>query len=374
MRGSEVATQQVAERSPKTTATNAVGVRRPTPMTKGQLRRAAWRNGFKRAIHEFGRHECTDLAAGLTYYSVLAIFPALLALLSILGVVSSGESTTNAVVDLVDQFASGDMGETLKPIIVQLTESQGAGLTLVIGVLGALWSASAYIRGFGRAMNRIYEVDEGRASIGLRVVMYVVTMVMVAGAAFVVFSAVMSGSLAREVGDAINLGQEAVDTWNIVKLPVILFVVILMVALLYYITPNVRQPRFRWLSLGAAIALLIWIAASAGLAFYIGNFGNYNKTYGSLAGVIIFLLWIWLTNLALLFGGVVDAEVVRARQLQAGIKAEKKIQLEPKGTSVSDKQAAARREVIASSRELRQDSDIRARAIARRRAREAERA
>ncbi|MFV0533436.1 MAG: YihY/virulence factor BrkB family protein [Cumulibacter sp.] len=368
-----MATQQVAERGPKTTATNAVGVRRPTPMTKGQLRRAAWRNGFKRAIHEFGRHGCTDLAAGLTYYSVLSIFPALLAVLSILGVVSSGESTTNAVVDLVDRFGTGGMGETLKPIIVQLTESRGAGLTLVVGVLGALLSASAYVRGFGRAMNSIYEVEEGRASIGLRVIMYVVTMVMVVGAAFVVFSAVMSGSLAREIGDAINLGQEAVDTWNIVKLPVILFVVILMVALLYYVTPNVRQPRFRWLSLGAAIALLIWSAASVGLVFYVSNFGNYNKTYGSLAGVIVFLLWLWLTNLALLFGGVVDAEVVRARQLQAGIKAEKKIQLEPRGTSVSEKQAAARRDVIASSRELRQDSDIRARAIARRRARAAER-
>jgi membrane protein len=359
-----VATQTAVEQNP-----GALVVSQPKPPTRGQLRRAAWSTGFKRAIQEFGRHGCTDLAATLTYYAVLAIFPGLIALFSVLSLVSKGPETTDAVVGLVDDFGAGGAGETLKPIIVQLTESQGAGLTLVLGVLGALWSASAYVRGFGRAMNRIYGVQEGRASIKLRIVMYVLTLTLVIGAALVVFGAVLSGPIARGIGDIVGLGEESVDLWNIAKWPVILFIVILMVALLYYATPNVQQPKFRWLSLGAAVAILVWIVASVGFGFYVGNFGSYNKTYGSLAGVIVFLLWLWLTNIALLFGGVIDAEVVRARQLQAGIKAEKRIQLKPRDTSVSEKKEKAYREVVAGSRELRQDADTRARAQARKRAR-----
>lgn len=340
-----------------------------TAPTKRQLRRTAWSTGFKRAIHEFGRHESTDIAAGLTYYSVLAIFPGLLAMLSLLGVVSDGRSTTTAVVDLIDRFGAGGAGDTLEPIIVQLTESRGAGFTLVLGILGALWSASAYVRGFGRAMNRIYEVPEGRTAVKLNGLMYLLTVVLVIGAALVLFGAVLSGPVAREIGGLVGLGEQSVTIWNIAKWPVILFVVILMVALLYYATPNVQQPKFRWLSLGAAIAILVWILASVGFGFYVSNFGSYNKTYGSLAGVIVFLLWLWLTNLALIFGGVVDAEVVRARQLQSGVKAEKHIRLDPRDTTVSDKKDKKTREIVAGSRELRQDADTRARAKARRRAR-----
>lgn len=359
-----MATQTIVPKSPAATGVNAQRV-----PTRSEVRKSAWSSGMKRAVREFGRHGCTDLAAGLTYYSVLAIFPALLALLSVLGVVSDGKSTTDAVVGIVDDFGAGGAGDTLKPIIMQLTESQGAGLTLVFGVLGALWSASAYVRGFGRAMNKIYGVTEGRSSIALRFVMYVLTFVLVLGAALVIFGAVLSGPIAREIGGIIGLGEESVMIWNLAKWPVILFIVILMVALLYYATPNVQQPKFRWLSLGGALAILIWIVASVGFGFYVANFGSYNKTYGSLAGVIVFLLWLWLTNVALLFGGVVDAEVVRARQLLAGIKAEHRIQLPPRGTSVSDKKDKAYREVVAASRELRQDADIRARAQARKRAR-----
>lgn len=359
-----MATQTAVQQSPRSPEVDV----RKAP-TKRQLRRAAWKTGFKRAVQEFGRHQCTDLAAALTYYSVLSIFPALLALLAVLGVVSDGKSTTDAIVDLVDNFGAGGAGDTLKPIIVQLTESQGAGLTLVFGVLAALWSASAYVGAFGRAMNRIYQVEEGRSTVKLRIMMYVVTVILVLAATVVIFSAVLSGPIAREIGSLIGLGQASVDIWNISKWPVILVVVILMVALLYYATPNVAHPKFRWLSLGAAIAILAWIVASVGFGFYVSNFGSYNKTYGSLAGVIVFLLWLWLTNLALLFGGVVDAEVERARELQDGVKAENRIQLPPRGTAVSDKKEKKHREVVASSRGLRQDAEIRDRALARKRSR-----
>ncbi|WP_234356362.1 YihY/virulence factor BrkB family protein [Blastococcus sp. Marseille-P5729] len=341
------------------------------PQAPTELKTAAWKIGLKRAVQEFGRDECSDLAASLTYRAVMAIAPALLALVSLLGVVSSGQQTTDAILDVVDQLGPGDAADTLEPIIKQVTESTGAGWTLVIGLLGAMWSASSYVGAFGRAMNRVYQVDEGRSTIKLRVQMYIVTAILVLGAALVLFGAVMSGPVARSVGDLIGLGSTAVTVWNIAKWPVILLIVVFMIALLYYATPNVKQPKFRWMSLGAAIAILVWILASLGFGFYVANFGNYNKTYGSLAGVIIFLLWLWLTNMALLFGAEVDAEVERARQLQAGIKAEKTLQLPPRDTVVSEKKEKKYRDVVSESRKLRQESTLDARAEERRRARQA---
>lgn len=337
------------------------------PDAPPELRKAAWKIGFKRAAQEFSRDQCTDLAAALTYYAVQAIFPAILALVSLLGVFSSGSETTKAVMDVVNQIGLSDAADTIEPIVTQLTESRGAGLALIIGLVGALWSASGYVNAFSRSMNRIYEVDEGRSTVKLRLSMLVVTVVLVVGAALVLFGAVMSGPVAEKIGDLVGLGSQSVMIWNIAKWPVILVIVILMVALLYYATPNVRQPKFRWMSLGAAIAIFVWIVASLGFGFYVANFSNYNKTYGSLAGVIIFLLWLWLTNIAMLFGAEVDAEIERARQLQAGIKAEKTLQLPPRATTVSDKKAKKYREVISESRKLRQDVEMSARAEERRR-------
>ncbi|WP_153506043.1 YihY/virulence factor BrkB family protein [Cumulibacter manganitolerans] len=339
------------------------------PESPRQLRKAAWKAGFKRALSEFGRDQCTDLAAALTYYSVQAVFPALLALISLLGVFSDGPSTTKAVLDVISQVGPTDAANTLEPIIKQLTESRGAGFALVIGILGSVWSASAYVGAFGRAMNRIYQVDEGRSVVKLRLQMFFLTLVLLVGAVLVLFGAVMSGPVARSAGSLIGLGSQAVLIWNIAKWPVILFIVVLMVALLYYATPNVKQPSFRWMSLGAAIAILTWIVASVAFGFYVGNFGNYNKTYGSLAGVIVFLLWLWLTNIAMLLGAEVDAEVERARELQAGIKAETTLQLPPRDTAVSDKNARKYRALVGESRRVRQDTVLRDRAEQRRRAR-----
>lgn len=341
------------------------------PKSPSDLRKDAWKVGFKRALQEFGRDQCTDLAAALTYYAVMAVFPALLALMSLLGVFSSGQKTTDAVIDVVNELGPETAADTLEPIITNLTESSGAGLAFILGILGALWSASGYVGAFSRAMNRIYQVDEGRPTVKLRLQMLLVTLILVIGAALVLFGAVMSGPVAKSIGNVVGLGDQAVLIWNIAKWPVILFIVVLMVALLYYATPNVQQPKFRWMSLGAAIAIGVWIVASVAFGFYVANFGNYNKTYGSLAGVIVFLLWLWLTNIALLFGAEVDAEVERARQLQAGIKAESTLQLPPRDTIVSDNNAKKYRKIVGESRKLRQDSELVARAEQRRRAREA---
>ena len=217
--------------------------------------------------------------------------------------------------------------EAVRGPLQSISRSTGAGLTLVLGLLTALWSASGYVGAFGRAMNRIYEIGEGRPFWKLRPLQIVVTLIAVVLVALVALSLVVTGPLAQAVGDAIGLGSTAVTVWNIAKWPVLAAVVVLIVAILYYATPNVKQPKFRWISTGAAVAIIVWVVASAAFGFYVANFSSYNKTYGTLAGVVVFLLWLWITNLALLFGAEVDAEMERARQLQGGIAAEDELQL-----------------------------------------------
>lgn len=326
----------------------------PTDMKKPSLMHA-----LKSAVAEFNRDQCTDLAAALTYYSVLSIFPALLALTSIVGVFGDPEDTVQAVTELLRQAGQGDVAEELAGPIQSITQSPAAGFALVAGLLGAIWAASNYVNGFGRAMNRIYQVDEGRPIWKLRPQMLLVTIIMLLLAAIIVFSVVMSGEVARQVGSYIGLGDQTVMIWNIAKWPVILLLVVLAVAILYYATPNIQQPKFRWISVGAFVAILVWIAASVGFGFYVSNFGKYERTYGSLAGVIIFLLWLWLTNSVLLFGAEVDAELERSRQLQAGIKAEETLQLPPRDTRQSDKAAAALVERIEAGREIRKEARLR---------------
>jgi len=238
-----------------------------------------------------------------------------------------------------------------------LTQSSAAGFGLVIGIVGALWSASGYVGAFGRAMNRIYAVPEGRPFWTLRPLMMVITLGAVVLAGLVAIGLVVSGPVARAVGDAIGLGDAAVTVWGVLKWPVLLLLAALAIALLYYSTPNVKQPRFRWISVGAGVAILTWVIASAVFGLYISQFSNYNKTYGSLAGVIIFLLWLWITNLALLFGAELDAEIERGRQLQAGIVAERDIQLPLRDTTVVDKRERQAAEDIEEGRRLRAMAD-----------------
>jgi membrane protein len=250
--------------------------------------------------------------------------------------------------------------DTLRPTIDQLVQSPAAGVALVLGALGALWSASGYIGAFGRAMNRIYEIDEGRPVWKLRPLQLALTLAGLVMAAAVAFMLAVSGPVAHAVGDAIGAGELAVTAWNILRWPVILIFVVLAVALIYYATPNIKQPRFRWISIGAAVAILTWIVASVLFGFYVANFSSYNKTYGALAGVIVFLLWLWITNLALLFGAELDAELERGRQLQAGLPAERDLQLPPRDTRVMEKNESAEQQDIERALALRRsrgDSD-----------------
>ena len=327
------------------------------PDSPADLTRPSWRYTATKALTEFGRDQCTDLAAALTYYAILAIFPAMLALVSMLGVFGQGQSTTDALLDIVRQLGQGSAADALQGPIEQVTQTRAAGLSFVVGVLGAIWSASGYVGAFGRAMNRIYQIDEGRPVWKLRPLQLLLTLAGIILVALVLIGLVVSGPLADGLGDVIGLGDTAMTAWNIAKWPVMLAIVIALVAVLYHATPNVKQPKFRWMSVGAAIAILTWLVASVAFGFYVANFGSYNKTYGSLAGVIVFLLWLWLTNLALLFGAEVDAELERSRQLQAGIAAEESLQLPPRDTRASDKKAAKYEERIEEGRRLREQAE-----------------
>ncbi|GAA1398612.1 YihY/virulence factor BrkB family protein [Luteococcus peritonei] len=323
------------------------------PDSPSDVQRPGWKFTAKNALREFSNDQCTDLAAALTYYTVLAIFPALLALVSLLALFGQSEGGTQALLDVVRQLAPGDAYQQIKDPLTQMVNSRGTGLALVIGLLSALWSASGYVGAFGRAMNRVYEVAEGRPVWKLRPVNLAITLVLVLGAALMLVAMVVSGPVAQAIGDVVGLGSTAVTVWNWAKWPVMLLLMVLMVAVLYHFTPNVRQPKFTWLSVGSAVAIAIWIAASLLFALYVSTAGNYSKTYGAMAGVIVMLLWLWLTNLALLFGAEVDSELERARELQAGMRAEQTLQLPPRDTSGIEKSEQKEAEAQAEARKVR---------------------
>ncbi|HET6270024.1 MAG TPA: YihY/virulence factor BrkB family protein [Arthrobacter sp.] len=321
----------------------------PTDVTK-----PSWQYIAKKTLREFTKDQCPDLAAALTYYAVLSLFPALLALVSLLGVFGQAEKTTTALLDIVQRIAPGSTVDIIRQPIEEVTNSPSAGFTLVIGILVALWSASGYVGAFARAMNRVYEVDEGRPFIKLRLTMLAVTIVNVAIVAALGAMLVLSGPVAEAVGNAVGLGNAFVAVWDIAKWPVMVLLVVAAIAILYYATPNVKQPKFRWMTMGSFIALVVFVLASLGFAFYVANFSNYNKTYGAIGGVIVMLLWLWILNMSLLFGAEFDAETERGRQLQAGIEAEDTIQLPPRDTKQSDKLQEREEEDIRRGRELRE--------------------
>src|SRR3954454_19350098 len=254
-----------------------------------------WKAILKRTGKEFQNDNLTDWAAALTYYAVLALFPAMIVLVALLGLFGQYPQTTNELLDILRQVGvTADARDAIKASIDDVVQSKGgAGALLGFGLLAALWSASGYIGALMRATDQIYEKDEGRPFWKLRPLQVAVTLAMVIALTLVAVGLVVTGPLAEAIGNVIGLGSTTVALWNVAKWPVMLVLVMTMVATLYYVAPNVKQPRFRIVSAGGAAAVVIWIAASAGFALYVAHFGSYNKTYGSLAGVIIFLMWMW---------------------------------------------------------------------------------
>jgi membrane protein len=300
-----------------------------------------WWPVLKRTVAEFKEDNLTDWAAALTYYSVLAIFPALIVLVSILGLV--GESATQPLIDNLGTVAPGPAKEIFTSAIENLQGDQGAaGVLFVIGLLGALWSASGYVAAFMRASNAIYDMEEGRPiwkTLPVRVGLTIVLLVLLALSTIAV---VLTGGLAEKVGDLVGLGSTAVTVWNIAKWPVLLVVVSFMFALLYWAAPNVKHPGFRWISPGGVLAVVGWLIASGAFALYVSNFGSYNKTYGALGGVVVFLVWLWISNIVILLGAEFNAELERERAIEDGMRPpDKEPFVEPRDTRKMERQESA---------------------------------
>jgi len=289
---------------------------------------------LKRTAQEFQEDNLSDWAAALTYYGLLALFPALIALVSIVGLVANPESTTRTLTDIVTRLGPDTAASTFAGPIRQLTESRGtAGFALVISTLLALWSASGYLGAFIRASNVIYETREGRPFWKLRPLQLVMTLVLVLLLAVIALGVVLTGPIVSAVADPIGVSGTAVTVWSYVKWLAVAALFLLMIALIYHASPNVKQRGFKWITPGAVLALVVWLLASAGFGIYVSQFGSYNKVYGSLAGVVVILVWMWITNLAILFGHELNAERERDMELREGLPgAEKEIQLEPRDT------------------------------------------
>ena len=304
--------------SDRSTATNSAASRSADgePDAPTELDSSSWRGVLKRTFKEFKNDNISDWAAALTYRAVMAMAPAVVVLVAALGLL--GRSTTNTLLANVNSLAPGGVHDVLKTMITNVQGKGSAGAAAIIGILLALYSASGYIAAFMRASNAIYEVGEGRPvwkTIPVRLAVTVAMVVLIMISAVIV---VFTGPIADKVGSAIGVGHTAVVVWDIAKWPVLIVIVSLMLAILYYASPNVKQPGFAWVSPGGVLGVLIWVVASALFAFYVANFGSYNKTYGALASVIVFLVWLWITNVAILLGAEFNAEMQRARAIEAG--------------------------------------------------------
>ena len=287
---------------------------------------------LKRTVKEFQEDNLSDWAAALTYYGLLSLFPALIALVSILGLFGDPEKTTQTITDMVTQLGPQSAADTFAGPVESITTNRGAaGILFFVGLGLALWSASGYVGAFMRAANIVYETPEGRPFWKLRPLQLLVTLVMILLLAAVLLGLVLTGPVVSAVAGPLGVGSTAQTVFNIAKWPIMLIAVILMFAVLFHAAPNVKLPGFKWVTPGAILALVVWIAASVGFAFYVANFGSYDKTYGALGGVVILLMWMWLTNIALLLGMELNAERERSRELAAGMpRADREIQLEPR--------------------------------------------
>jgi membrane protein len=311
-----------------------------SPDAPTDIPKRSWLDTLKRTFSEFSDDNLTDWAAALTYYAVLSLFPALIALLSIVGLVADPATITRVLTQTISAIGPASAVKTFQGPIQSLTASNSrAGFGLVLGLAGSLWSASGYIGAFMRASNSIYEIEEGRPFWKLRPLQLLVTLILELMLAVVVVALIVSGPLATALGNAVGLGNSALDVFNIAKWPALLVMVMIMLAILYYAAPNAKLPGFKWISPGSIVAVIVWLIASALFAFYVANFSSYDKTYGTLGGVVSFLVWMWITNLAVCFGAELNAELERSRELQEGTPAHDEIKLAPRQAPKQKKSA-----------------------------------
>jgi membrane protein len=299
------------------------------------LPRASWADTLKRTLRKAKDDKINHWGAALTYYAILSLFPALLVMVSLVGLFGDPARVTKVLTDTVSQLGPSTAANTFQGPISSITANRGgAGILLVVSVAGALWAASGYVSAFTDASNSIYEVEEGRPFWKLKPLQLAVTLVLILMAALVALALVLSGPVVGALGGALGVSDSVLSVWRYAKWPAMLVLVLVIFAVLYYTTPNARVSGVRWVSGGAVVALIAWILASVAFAIYVSNFGSYNKTYGTLGGVVVFLLWLWLTNLAILLGAEFNAETERARQLHGGVEgAEHELKLPLRGST-----------------------------------------
>ncbi|WP_186526001.1 YihY/virulence factor BrkB family protein [Leekyejoonella antrihumi] len=336
-------------------------IERPEELPEAKAK-PSWKVALKRAGAKFSQDQCTDKAAALTYFSVQSIFPGLIAVLSLLNIFGNGARTTKKLVAIL----AGVLGKQPSDFsqvtdFINHAQSQGGGgIALAVGILGALWSASGYVGGFSRALNKIYDIGEGRPVWKLRPTLLLVTAIEIVLIVIVIVALVTSGSVAREIGKQIGLGTEAVQIWDLAKWPVVAFIVVFIIGMLYWATPNVRKMKRNIFSWGALTAFIVWVVGSIALVLYVGftHGSGYQKTYGAFAYVILFLLWLWITNLAMLFGAELDAELIRTRQLRAGFEAERIVLLPARDESGLEKKEDKQKKLLKEATALRMGETV----------------
>jgi membrane protein len=304
-------------------------MRSPTALPRG-----SWTGTLKRTVLGFKDNQLQHWAAALTYYAVLSIFPALLVMVSLVGLLANPERITSVLTDTVSELGPETAAQTFQGPIESITSNRGAaGVVFIIGVAAALWSASSYVSAFAAACNSIYEVDEGRPFWKLKPLQLAITFVLIMLAALVALALVLSGPIVGALGSALGIGDAVLTAWRFAKWPAMVALVLLIFGVLYYTGPNARVSGVRWVTAGALLALFAWVVASVVFAVYVANFSSYDKTYGTLGGVVVFLLWMWITNMAILLGAQLNAETERAQQLHRGVPEEKTLMIEEREPS-----------------------------------------
>lgn len=319
----------------------------------GRLPAASWKFVLRTAYAGFFRDHCIDLAAGLSFRMLLSLAPALVSLVSILSLAGQSGTIVNDVMDELERIVPSQTWSTIRPLLDSVLDTPSPGLGLFVGLAVALWSSSGYVKSFGRAMNRVVGIEEGRGPIVFNVVMYLLTLGMLILGALALLVFVLSGPVASAIGGVLGMSDVSLAVWNVARWFLLAGIVVLCVAVLYHATPNLKQPRFRWLSIGALIAIVVSILATFGFTFYVSQFGAFNATYGALTGVIIFLVWVFIVNGILLFGAELDCEIERARELRAGLPAEVALQLPVRSTKLTQKQARQAEEEVRRAANLR---------------------
>lgn len=322
------------------------------------LSRDDWRVILRRTVHEYRINEVYDIAAALTYYAVLAVFPALLATLATVGIFGSAEAGAENALEVIGDLGGESVAAALREPLEQLVNASNAALAFITGLVGVLWAASGYVGTFGRGMNRIYRVGEGRPFWEMRPTMIGVSALIVVLGAIAAFALIVSGPVADSLARVLGLDEGVVLWWDLAKLPLLVGIATLVIAVLYWAAPNVKRRNLRWFSVGAVGALLAWIVTTALFWLYVFGFGSYQRTFGVVGGIIAFLLWVWLSNLAMMFGAVLDIEVERARQLRAGVIAEEKVQLPLRDDRLIEKNREQRARDIRDSAAMCDDTAV----------------